>query len=122
MRVTGVGPNHTRGDTVMFVEEDRVLFTGDVVMPVFPSGERASRPASTNGSRTSTEFEALAPRVVVPAHGRLIDVATLRRYREYLTAVRDETRAAKRQGQSVEEAQQAARTAAGATIHRARTA
>ena len=23
---------HTRGDTMMFVEEDRVLFTGDVVM------------------------------------------------------------------------------------------
>lgn len=29
--VTGVGPNHTLGDTVFFVEEDRVLFTGDVV-------------------------------------------------------------------------------------------
>ena len=37
VRVKGVGPNHTRGDTVMFVEEDRVLFTGDVVMAVFPS-------------------------------------------------------------------------------------
>ena len=23
---------HTRGDTMVFVEEDRVLFTGDVVM------------------------------------------------------------------------------------------
>ena len=37
VRVKGVGPNHTRGDTVMFVEEDRVLFTGDVVMSVFPA-------------------------------------------------------------------------------------
>jgi hypothetical protein len=28
------GPDamHTRGDTMVFVEEDRVLFTGDVVM------------------------------------------------------------------------------------------
>ena len=29
---TAVGPTHTRGDTVFFVEEDRVLFAGDVVM------------------------------------------------------------------------------------------
>ena len=50
-------------------------------------------------------FEALAPTVVVPAHGRLVDVGAIRRYREYLTAVRDETRAAKRQGSSLEQAQ-----------------
>ena len=37
VRLSGVGPNHTRGDTVMYVEEDRVLLTGDVVMPVFPA-------------------------------------------------------------------------------------
>jgi hypothetical protein len=52
-----------------------------------------------------TRFEALAPAVVVPAHGRLGDVGSIRRYREYLTAVRDETRAAKRQGSSLEQAQ-----------------
>ena len=52
VRLSGVGPNHTRGDTVMYVEEDRVLLTGDVVMPVFPARAR-KRPASRNGSRTS---------------------------------------------------------------------
>ena len=105
VRVKGVGPNHTRGDTVMFVEEDRVLFTGDVVMSVFPS---ASGQAGSIDKwlANMTEFEALAPAVVVPAHGRLGDLQSIRRYREYFTAVRDETRAAKRQGQSVEAAQQ----------------
>ena len=104
VRVKGVGPNHTRGDTVMFVEEDRVLFTGDVVMPVFPS---ASGQAGSieKWLANMTEFEALAPAVVVPAHGRLGDVQSIRRYREYLTAVRDETRTAQRQGRSLEEAQ-----------------
>ena len=43
----------------------------------------------------------------MPAHGRLIDAAQLVRYREYLTAVQTQTRAAKRQGQSVEAAQAA---------------
>lgn len=106
VRVKGVGPNHTRGDTVMFVEEDRVLFTGDVVMAVFPSA--SGQAASIDQWITNmTEFEALSPAVVVPAHGRLGDVRTIRRYRDYMTAVRDETRALKRQGRSLEQAQQA---------------
>jgi glyoxylase-like metal-dependent hydrolase (beta-lactamase superfamily II) len=106
VRVAGVGPAHTRGDTVMYVEEDNVLLTGDVVMPVFPA---ASAPSADleRWLASVAAFEAFAPRVVVPAHGRLIDAATLARYREYLTAVRTETRAAKRRGQSVEAAQTA---------------
>ena len=103
VRLIGVGPNHTRGDTVMFVEEDRVLFTGDVVMSVFPSAS-AQAGSIAKWLTNMTAFEALAPAVVVPAHGRLGDVQSIRRYRDYLTAVRDETRAAKRQGRSVEEA------------------
>jgi glyoxylase-like metal-dependent hydrolase (beta-lactamase superfamily II) len=106
VRLEGVGPAHTRGDTVMYVEEDKVLLTGDVVMSVFPaaSGQAAS---IDRWLASIAKFEAFAPRVVVPAHGRLIDATTLARYREYLTAVRAETRAAKRQGQSVEAAQAA---------------
>jgi glyoxylase-like metal-dependent hydrolase (beta-lactamase superfamily II) len=106
VRVKGVGPNHTRGDTVMFVEEDRVLFTGDVVMAYFPSAN-AQAGSVDKWIANMNELEALAPAVVVPAHGRLGDVALIRSYRDYLTAVRDETRAAKRQGQTVEQAQQA---------------
>ena len=37
VRIVGEGPAHTRGDTVFFVEEDRVLFAGDIVMPAFPA-------------------------------------------------------------------------------------
>jgi hypothetical protein len=44
VRIFGVGPNHTRGDTAFFVVEDKVLFTGDTVMPVLPAvnGQSAS--------------------------------------------------------------------------------
>jgi len=106
VRLAGVGPAHTRGDTVMYVEEDKVLFTGDVVMPVFPA---ASAQSANIGQWLASiaKFEAFAPRVVVPAHGRLIDAGTLARYREYLTAVQERARAAKRQGQTVEAAQAA---------------
>src|SRR5690606_24246791 len=53
------------------------------------------------------EFAALAPAVVVPAHGRLGDAALIRRYEQYLSAVRERTRRAKNAGQSLEDAQRA---------------
>jgi glyoxylase-like metal-dependent hydrolase (beta-lactamase superfamily II) len=103
VRVMGAGPNHTRGDTVMFVEGDRVLFTGDVVMAVFPS-------ASAQGSvekwlANLAAYDALAPTVVVPAHGRLGGVDFVRRYHDYFSAVRERAHAAKRAGQALEAAQ-----------------
>jgi glyoxylase-like metal-dependent hydrolase (beta-lactamase superfamily II) len=108
VRIMGAGPNHTRGDTVMWVEQDRVLFTGDVVMGVFPS-------ASATGSvdqwlANLTTYEGLAPTVVVPAHGRLGGGEFLRSYRDYFSAVRDGARAAKRGGQTLEAAQAALAT------------
>ncbi|HEX6997906.1 MAG TPA: MBL fold metallo-hydrolase [Gammaproteobacteria bacterium] len=104
VRIMGVGPNHTRGDTVFFVEEDRVLFTGDVVMSVFPSA--SAQYASIDKWLANLDaFEALQPAVIVPAHGPMGDASLIRRYREYFTAVRERVREAKRAGASVEEAQ-----------------
>ncbi len=102
VRVFGLGPNHTRGDTGFFVEPDNVLFTGDVVMPVFPAVSAQSADLA-KWLRNLDRFETLGPRVVVPAHGRLGDLALVRRYRQYLLAVRDRVTAAKREGQSVDD-------------------
>jgi glyoxylase-like metal-dependent hydrolase (beta-lactamase superfamily II) len=106
VRVWGVGPTHTRGDTVFYVEEDRVLFAGDVVMPVF---------VAANGQMSSVakwladldEFDKLNPAKVVPAHGRMGGIELIRRQREYLAAVQSGVAAAKREGKSVEDAQKA---------------
>lgn len=103
VRIWGVGPTHTLGDTVFYVEGDGVLFTGDVVMSMFPAvsahaGSIAKWIANMN------EFEALNPTTVVPSHGRLGDAGFIRRYREYLTAVQTRVREAKLGGASVEQA------------------
>jgi glyoxylase-like metal-dependent hydrolase (beta-lactamase superfamily II) len=105
VRIMGAGPNHTRGDTVMFVESDRVLFTGDVVMAVFPSASAAG--SVDKWLANLAAYDALAPAVVVPAHGRLGDVNFVRRYRDYFSAVRERARAAKSAGQALEAAQAA---------------
>jgi glyoxylase-like metal-dependent hydrolase (beta-lactamase superfamily II) len=103
VRIWGVGPNHTRGDTVFFVEEDRVLFTGDVVMSVFPAVSAQSASVAKWLDNLDV-FEALEPRTIVPAHGRLGDMALIRRYREYLAEVVSGASGAKRRGVSIDNA------------------
>lgn len=103
VRIFGVGPNHTRGDTAFFVVEDKVLFTGDTVMSVLPavSGQSAS---ITKWLENLTTYENLQPVVVVPAHGKLIDLSYVRRYRAYLSMVQTRTAASKKSGASLEAA------------------
>jgi glyoxylase-like metal-dependent hydrolase (beta-lactamase superfamily II) len=104
VRAFGVGPNHTRGDTAFFVVEDGVLFTGDTVMSVFPA---VNAQAADIGKWLANldRYEALQPKRIVPAHGRMGDLAFVRRYREYFTAVTTRVRQAKARGLSVEQAE-----------------
>ena len=102
VRVWGVGPTHTRGDTVFFVEEDKVLLAGDVVMPVFvaASGQSSS---IVKWLADLDEFDRLNPTKVIPAHGRMGGIELIRRQREYLAAVQSGVAAAKREGKSIED-------------------
>ena len=99
---SGVGPNHTLGDTVFWVEGDQVLFTGDVVMSVFPSVSGQSGNLD-KWLRNLEDFNQLSPAVVVPAHGRLGSVDLVRRYRAYLETVRERVLDQKRAGDSLQE-------------------
>jgi len=102
VRIWGVGPTHTRGDTVFFVEEDKVLFAGDVVMPVFVAANGQSS-SITKWLADLDEFDRLNPTKVVPAHGRMGGVELVRRQREYLAAVQSGVAAATREGKSLED-------------------
>jgi len=99
---SGVGPNHTLGDTVFFVESDRVLFTGDVVMSVFPA---VSGPAGDidRWLANLAGFMRLDPVTVVPAHGRTGDAGLIQRYQDYFESVRERVLARKRAGDSPEQ-------------------
>ena len=99
----GPGAMHTRGDTMVFVEEDRVLFTGDVVM-----SQRFL--AAQNNSSLKTwllvldELNALKPLHVVPSHGKLGDATLIARDREFIQAVQSRVAALKRDGKSIDDA------------------
>lgn len=62
-----VGPAHTRNDAVVWLPDQRVLFTGDVV---FSGGTPFALMGSVAGSRSALDLLAtLGAQVVVPGHG-----------------------------------------------------
>jgi glyoxylase-like metal-dependent hydrolase (beta-lactamase superfamily II) len=96
------GPAHTRGDQLVFLPEERILFAGDLVenrfLPIFPDEDAI-------GSRwlgLLDRIEALAPDVVVPGHGAIGDVGLVEELRAYLLAVRERVEALDAEGRALE--------------------
>jgi glyoxylase-like metal-dependent hydrolase (beta-lactamase superfamily II) len=96
-------PAHTRGDQVVWLPNERVLFTGDLVesrfFPILPDED-------AHGSRwieVLGELEALGPEIVVPGHGEVGGAELIRACREYLEAVRDRVREARGRGEDPKE-------------------
>jgi glyoxylase-like metal-dependent hydrolase (beta-lactamase superfamily II) len=82
------GSAHTRGDQLVLLPEERILFPGDLVenrfLPIFPD-------ADAEGGRwleLLDRIDALAPEVVVPGHGAPGDLGLVAELRDYLLAVR----------------------------------
>ena len=99
VRCLVVGPTHTRGDTGFLVEEDGVLFTGDVVMN--NSFLAASGSTSMKAWLAAFDaFEALRPRVIVPAHGATGDGALVAANRALMLEIQARVRELKNEGYS----------------------
>ena len=102
-KLTAMGPNHTLGDTTIWIEADRVLFAGDLAMRAQPAF--ASRRSSLQQWLVSLDrLEALKPAIIVPSHGPAGDgTGFITGYRAYLIEIRDRTVAEKRLGRTVDE-------------------
>src|SRR5262245_46548226 len=113
VKLVAMGPNHTVGDTIIWIDSERVLFSGDLAMrapPAFASLHSSHRQWLASLDR----LEALKPAVIVPSHGPTGDgTAFIAGYRAYLTEVRDRTAAEKRAGRSVEQAVETVTAALG---------
>ena len=88
VQLLNAGPAHTRGDLAIYVEEDEVLFTGDVVMNQFPN------PMAPNGTTEAwlailDAFEALDPQWVIPCHYDIGGVELIQNYRRFFTTLRE---------------------------------
>ena len=103
VRLLVVGPTHTRGDTGFFVDGDNVLFSGDVVMN---NSFLAATPVSSMKAWLAAfdKFEALKPKVIVPAHGAVGDGTIIAVNRAIMQTVQTRARALKAEGKSAEDA------------------
>ena len=105
-RLIALGANHTRGDTAIWVEPDRVLFAGDVAMKAQPAF--ASPYSSVHQWLASLDkLEALKPVLIVPSHGPTGDTSFISGYRTYLTDIRARAAAEKKAGHSADQAVEA---------------
>ena len=96
-----LGPTHTRGDTIVFVEQDRVLFAGDIVM----SQRFLAFGAQSSGEtwlKVLDQLEALRPERIVPSHGVMGGESLIARQRMVLMQVRTRVGELKAQGLSVD--------------------
>lgn len=97
------GPGNTPGDTVVWVPDARVAWTGNLV-----NGEGTIPPIFEGGTEqylsTVASFAAtLQPRVIVPGHGALTGGAQLGRYLDYLSGLLGTVRAAIANHKSIEQ-------------------
>jgi glyoxylase-like metal-dependent hydrolase (beta-lactamase superfamily II) len=100
VRMMWLGPGHTRGDTVFFVEEDRVLFSGDLAMrnifPAFATPQSSAR----SWLASLDALDKLGANRVVPAHGDITDASVIGAYREFIGALQSRVTALKREGKT----------------------
>jgi len=102
VRLQVVGPTHTQGDTVFFVEDDRVLFAGDVVMNT--SFLAATAVSSMNAWLTAFgTLQQWQPAVIVPAHGAVGDSALIPANRSVMQAIQARARELRAQGRTIED-------------------
>jgi glyoxylase-like metal-dependent hydrolase (beta-lactamase superfamily II) len=85
-----VGPAHTRGDTLVYVPKDRVVYAGDIMFvgghPVIWAGP-VGRWIDACDTILGWDVD-----VVVPGHGAITDKEGVRRFKGYLQYIRDEAR------------------------------
>jgi len=103
-RLMWLGPGHTQGDELIFIEPDRTLLPGDIV-------ENKLVPGMPNADSTPKGWLALLdriaplqPRYIVPDHGALGDGSLVAQERGFLQDLQSRALDLKRQGVPVEDA------------------
>jgi glyoxylase-like metal-dependent hydrolase (beta-lactamase superfamily II) len=99
-----VGPAHTAGDTLVFVPQDKVVYTGDILFiegtPIMWQGP------IKNWLAACDRILAMDVDVIVPGHGPLTDKPGVKKMRDYLAYVESETKKRRAAGMDSWEAAQ----------------
>jgi glyoxylase-like metal-dependent hydrolase (beta-lactamase superfamily II) len=110
VRLRSLGPTHTRGDTIIWVEGDRILFAGDVVMNRTFVAFASPYSSVKAWLADFDQLEPLHPVKVVPSHGPVGDASLIDAQRTMMKAIQARAVALKRQGKSADETAQTVQT------------
>lgn len=96
-----VGPAHTIGDAVAFLPKEGILFTGDLCVNWRAGNNLSDRDADPqHWVQVLDDLARWAVKIVVPGHGELGTVATLRAQRAFLDDLWTQVAAGKTAGKS----------------------
>jgi glyoxylase-like metal-dependent hydrolase (beta-lactamase superfamily II) len=104
VRLLWFGPAHSNGDTLAFVEPDRVLVSGDVVQNKAGIGLSGSRSTLKSWIAVIDKVAALKPALILPDHSLPGGAELIPEQRAFLVDLERSIEALKRQGKSAEEA------------------
>jgi glyoxylase-like metal-dependent hydrolase (beta-lactamase superfamily II) len=101
VRMMAMGPSHTPGDAVFWIEPDAILVSGGVAtttLPVFAGFSSVS-----TWLQSLDRLEQLQPKRIVPGHGPLGDATMLATSKTFLTTIRARATELKKQGKTVDD-------------------
>lgn len=103
MDIRFLGRGHTDGDLIVYLPEDEILLTGDLVVWPVPLVGSTSFPLDYAGTLES--LAGIQARIIVPGHGPVFHDGTyVRQVSELLTSLATQARAAAARGESLEQA------------------
>ena len=103
VELTRIGPGHTAGDAIAYLPKERIVFTGDMVVNS-PQNNVADVDADHDHWLTALDNLALRDiAILVPGHGAVGSVQTIRSQRAFLAAIVNGVRDARAKGVSEEE-------------------
>ena len=104
VRLFWFGHAHTEGDEIVFVDEDSLMFPGDVVQDRISPNFTCDACSPRQWIAVIDQLAPLKPRRVAPDHGALGDGSLIGKERAFLIDLQDRVTALKRQGKSADEA------------------
>ncbi len=97
---------HTRGDQIIFLPQEHILFTGDLVenhlFPIFPDQDAHGK----QWIEALAQMIHLSPATVVPGHGEVAAVELLSEFQEHRIFVQEEVMRRTNEGQTLERIEQ----------------
>ena len=98
------GGGHTKGDELIFVVEDAVLLSGDIVQNKLVPGMPNADSSVKGWLALLDRIETLEPKYIIPDHGGFGDASLIHQQRAFMRNVQRRGEELKREGVPVEEA------------------